>query len=133
MPVVVGFAPTGEGRAAIRRAAREALARRTDLVVVTPAGLRHEESGGRLDAELDTIQADLGGQGVAVHRPEPARSGDMADELLAVAERLDAELIVIGLRRRTAVGKLLLGSNAQRILLDSRTPVLAVKADPADR
>ena len=40
-------------------------------------------------------------------------------------------LIVIGLRHRTAVGKLLMGSVAQRILLDARCPVLAVKAERA--
>ena len=37
-------------------------------------------------------------------------------------------MIVIGLRHRTAVGKLLMGSNAQRILLQTKRPVLAVKA-----
>ena len=44
------------------------------------------------------------------------------------AERVGASLIVIGLRRRTPVGKLILGSNAQRILLDASCPVLAVKS-----
>ncbi len=52
-----------------------------------------------------------------------------AEDLLAVAEEVDPALIVIGLRRRTPVGKLILGSNAQRILLDAHAPVLAVKSD----
>ncbi|WP_423300145.1 universal stress protein, partial [Glutamicibacter nicotianae] len=37
-------------------------------------------------------------------------------------------LIVIGLRQRTQVGKFIMGSNAQRILLQAQHPVLAVKA-----
>jgi nucleotide-binding universal stress UspA family protein len=48
---------------------------------------------------------------------------------IAAADRTDAEFIVIGLRRRSPVGKLLLGSNAQRVLLDASCPVLAVKAE----
>ena len=38
------------------------------------------------------------------------------------------EIIVIGIRRRTPTGKLITGSQAQRILLDANCPVLAVKA-----
>jgi nucleotide-binding universal stress UspA family protein len=53
---------------------------------------------------------------------------DPAEDLINVAEEVNADLIVIGLRRRSPVGKLILGSNAQRILLDAPCPVLAVKA-----
>ena len=56
------------------------------------------------------------------------RGVDPADDLIAVAEEVDADLIVIGLRRRSPVGKLIMGSNAQQILLDASCPVLAVKA-----
>ncbi|HRC18540.1 MAG TPA: universal stress protein, partial [Phycicoccus elongatus] len=54
--------------------------------------------------------------------------GKESDVLVDIAEETNAELIVIGLRRRTPVGKLILGSQAQRVLLDANCPVLAVKA-----
>ena len=46
---------------------------------------------------------------------------------MGVAEEVDASCLVIGLRRRSPVGKLILGSSAQRILLDATCPVLTVK------
>jgi nucleotide-binding universal stress UspA family protein len=49
-----------------------------------------------------------------------------------VAQRRDARLVVLGLRQRTAVGKMVFGSTAQRILLDATCPVLAVKPAPAE-
>jgi nucleotide-binding universal stress UspA family protein len=47
--------------------------------------------------------------------------------ILRIAREANASVIVIGLRQRSAVGKLILGSTAQRILLDADRPVLAVK------
>jgi nucleotide-binding universal stress UspA family protein len=58
---------------------------------------------------------------------QEAHAGDLSDEVVRVAGAVDAAVIVIGLRKRSPVGKLLMGSTAQRILLDSDRPVLAVK------
>ena len=55
------------------------------------------------------------------------KDADLAEELITVAEQHDADTIVIGLRQRSATGKLDLGSNAQRILLDAGCPVITVK------
>jgi nucleotide-binding universal stress UspA family protein len=65
--------------------------------------------------------------GVDVEVHQEAHTGDVADEVVRVAGAVDAEMIVIGLRKRSPVGKLLMGSTAQRILLDADRPVLAVK------
>ncbi|GAB3261392.1 hypothetical protein GCM10027562_24790 [Arthrobacter pigmenti] len=54
---------------------------------------------------------------------------DFADALIAEAEQHEATMVVIGLRRRSPVGKLFLGSTAQQILLQAHCPVLAVKAE----
>jgi nucleotide-binding universal stress UspA family protein len=62
---------------------------------------------------------------------QPVRGHEPADEVVDLAAEVGAELVVIGLRRRTAVGKSLLGSTAQRILGDAPCAVLAVKAPTA--
>jgi nucleotide-binding universal stress UspA family protein len=130
--VVVGYVPTKEGRAALRRAAEESQLRRTKLIVINShRGGRDFDSqeAQRFEQELGQVQAQLDEVGVEHEVRQLVRGNEPAEDLIAVAEEVDAEFIVIGLRRRTPVGKLILGSNAQRILLDAPCPVLAVKAD----
>lgn len=124
--IVVGYVDKPEGRAALRRAAAEAKLRRAKLVVVNS----QSAVGAPVDEALAAVQAELANEGLDHEVREPARGLEPAEELIAVAEEVAAEVIVIGLRRRSPVGKLILGSNAQRVLLDASCPVLAVKADP---
>lgn len=131
MTVVVGYLPTAEGRAALRRAAEECRLRGTDLVVVDSTGGTDDlgkGDGAAPEQELRTVLAELDAAGLS-HRVVPvAQDADHAEEILVTAEDLSAEVIVIGLRRRSPVGKLVLGSSAQRVLLDAPCAVLAVKA-----
>lgn len=133
--VVVGYVPTKEGRAALRRAAEEARLRRSKLIVVSSGrgGRERDARAAQQFAEvLDDVRAMLEAAGVEHDERRFERGNEPAEDLIAVAEEVDADLIVIGLRRRTPVGKLLLGSNAQRILLDAQCAVLAVKAGDDD-
>jgi nucleotide-binding universal stress UspA family protein len=52
--------------------------------------------------------------------------GEPASVLISKAEEMDAAYIVIGIRNRSRVGKLLMGSDAQEILLNSPCPVVGV-------
>ncbi|WP_254185238.1 universal stress protein [Nocardioides panacis] len=54
--------------------------------------------------------------------------GDLGDALLGLVDAVDADLLVIGARRRSPVGKALLGSVAQTVILEAKLPVLVVKA-----
>ncbi len=129
MPIVVGYVPTKEGRAALSRAVEECKLRRTSLVLVNSSRGGRDLPPSELESEMEQLVADLRADGLAVDTRTFVRGLEPAEDLIAVAEEIDADFIVIGLRRRTPVGKLILGSNAQRILLDAPCPVLAVKGD----
>ena len=133
--IVVGYVPKAEGRAALRRAAEEARLRRARLIVINSSrGGRDfdDDDAIRSEQELDQVRKQLADAEVESEIRQLVRGKDVADDLIAVAEETSAEFIVIGLRRRSPVGKLILGSNAQRILLDAPCPVLAVKAGEDD-
>ena len=130
--VVVGYVPRSESKAALREAVEQARLRQARLVVVAShkggADFTPEDAEAA-QAELDRVRADLATSGVDHEVRELVRGKDAPDDILDVAEQVGADLVVIGLRRRSPVGKLLLGSNAQRVILEADCPVLAVKAD----
>ena len=116
--VVVGYVTRPEGQAALAAGVAEAERRGARVVVVHPG-----DDGG----DLGPVRQVLEGAGVE-HDLQPLPPGaEVSDVLVTSAEDLGAELIVIGLRRRSPVGKLILGTNAQRVLLDAPCPVLTVK------
>jgi nucleotide-binding universal stress UspA family protein len=127
--IVVGYVPKPEGEAALRLAAEEARMRGASLVVVNTArgGMDADETA-RSTSGLDRLREELAAAGVQHEIRHLVRGTDPADDLVSIAREVSADVIVIGLRRRSPVGKLILGSNAQRILLDAPCPVLAVKA-----
>lgn len=130
MTIVVGYVPTKEGRAAVQRAVEEAKLRKVKLVVINSNRGGRDFSGtdnDQAEAELQRVQDDVRSEGLEVEVRQLVRGNEPADDLISVGDEVGAELIVIGLRRRTPVGKLILGSNAQRILLDAHCAVLAVK------
>lgn len=128
--IVVGYVPSPEGEAALDRAVDEAGLRGSSLLVV------NSQRGGRTadyeemaltNEQVQVIHDRLHAAGIEHDVRGLIRGNDPADDLVAIAEEASAEMIVIGLRKRTPVGKLIMGSNAQRILLDATCPVLAVK------
>jgi nucleotide-binding universal stress UspA family protein len=131
MKIVVGFVKSAPGKAALDRAIEEAQLRQATLVVV------HSMEGGDKEGaeevlayreELEDVERRLRDLDLPNEIHEFVRGQTPSEDLIQYARDEKADLIVIGLRRRSPVGKLLLGSNAQEILLDAECPVLSVKA-----
>ncbi len=139
MDVVVGFTHSARDHAVIERATEECRLRAAGLHVVCYAGgdgvnpqsvdaalKRVEQVRRAVDEVVDKVRAD--GVECTPHVvTEPGRHP--ADVLLEVADQVGADLVVVGIRQRTKVGKAFLGSNAQEVLLRAAAPVLAVKVD----
>ena len=128
MTVVVGYVPNDLGETTLDAAIVEARRRGTDLVAVnTTRADRLVDPRYAQDAQVEVLESRLEASGVPYAVRRFTSSALAADDVLSVADEVDAELIVIGLRHRTPVGKLIMGSTAQSILLDASCQVLAVK------
>ena len=127
--IVVGWMPDRYGEAAVRHALAEAAERGHRVVVINAtrgdALVDDRVAGG---GALEALEAELSAAGVP-HEVRQSMGVDVADPVLAVADEVAAVFVVIGIRRRSPVGKLIMGSVAQRILLGAHCPVHAVKPD----
>jgi nucleotide-binding universal stress UspA family protein len=128
MSIVVGYVPTPAGEAAVQAAITEARLRGEDLLVVNSAREGSlVETTVATDEDLSRVLVSAKDAGVRAEVVRGTHRDDFTDEILDLAQEHDASLIVIGLRRRSTVGKFIMGSVAQRILLQAEHPVLAVK------
>lgn len=133
MRILVGYTRTELGEAVVRRAVEEARLRDAELFVLNT---QRSSSDGDQDESaayqqgLEELQQQLDREGIS-HRVLDYTVGDsLAEDILAAARKNEVDLLVIGLRRRSPVGKLVMGSTAQEILLNADCPVLAVKLPP---
>ena len=129
MTVVVGYVPSATGQAALDAALEEATRRGESLHLVNVGESDAINDPKFLDTgAVEYLRARLRASGVEFEIEQLVRGRDASEEVVDAAQRVGASLVVIGMRRRSPTGKLLFGSQAQRILLDADCPVLAVKA-----
>ncbi|HET7740862.1 MAG TPA: universal stress protein [Mycobacterium sp.] len=125
--IVIGYTADAFGQAALDHGIAEARLRDTDVLVInSTAGDAYADPAFAQPDRVREVQARLATCGVPSQWSQPV-GVDAATELLTAMEHADAELLVIGVKHRSPVGKLLLGSVSQRVLLECAKPVLAVK------
>jgi nucleotide-binding universal stress UspA family protein len=128
--VLVAYVPRPEGQAALDKGLEVATRRKERLVVVNASpGGRQEDLSMADVQDVERVEALLAGSGIEAEFKQFVRGKSAVTEIEGLVESLQVSLLIIGLRKRTAVGKLILGSVAQEILLSVSCPVLAVKAN----
>lgn len=131
MSVAVAHQPSPTSTIALRQAAAEAQMRQTSLAVIHVVDTldldKVEALRAGLADEIDKTLMVSGNQHLEWALYPATVQGNVADTVLGLAKEAGAVLLVIGARRRSPVGKLLLGSVTQTILLDADVPVMVVK------
>lgn len=129
MTILIGYVPSPAGEAALAAGLAEA-ARTGEDVVILNSPRRGSTVDPVLVGETDALLARAGEAGVAATVDQSDHGADIVETFETLVERTGARLVVLGLRRRSPVGKLVMGSDAQRLLLELSAPILAVKPAP---
>lgn len=128
MSILVGYVPSPTGEAAVDAAIEEANWRGVKLRIANSRKRGPLVEGTVAeDADLEAVKKRAEDAGVDVEVFALAHEDDVVDSLLEAADAWSVDLIVIGMRKRSQVGKFIMGSSAQRILLQADVPVMAVK------
>jgi nucleotide-binding universal stress UspA family protein len=126
--IVVGYLRSREGEAALSRAI--AIARRNNShITVVHASLPPDETAeiDYYDQELEGIDRILANEGIDHDIVTVSEGIGGAEAILDAIEDAGADLAVIGVRSRSRVGKVLLGSDTQSVILGASCPVLSVR------
>lgn len=125
--IVIGYTADRFGQAALDHGIEEARLRDTGVLVInSTAGDAYADATFAQSDGVRDLQARLSTSGVPFEFSQPV-GVDAATELLTAMDRPEAEMLVIGIKHRNPVGKLLMGSVSQQVLLECPKPVLAVK------
>lgn len=128
MTILIGYVPTPEGEAALESGLSEAARAGEDVVVLNSPRRGSTVDADQIDeATAAQIVARAASAGVAARVETTGHGSDIVEAFEEVVRATGARMVVIGIRRRSPVGKLVMGSDAQRLLLELGVPVLAVK------
>ncbi|WP_181272744.1 universal stress protein [Brevibacterium oceani] len=129
MSILVGYVNNPAGHAALDSGIAQAKKDGKELVVVNASRSAQRNDSYRLgEGELKSVKDYLSRSEVEYRVLTMGSEYDPAEQILDTAAEVGAELIVLGTRKRTPVGKFLLGSTIQKVILDAEVPVLCVKA-----
>lgn len=126
MKILLAYVPSATSEAALDYTLTEARVHGASIVVLASESGLDPRKGDAVE-DRRPLRERLDETGIEYELRVVPRRDDAADDILAVAESGDVDLVVLGMRRRTPIGKMLLGSTSQRVIMESPVPVVCVK------
>lgn len=98
------------------------------IVTIMAEGMeKDQERITKAEAGLEMAKIHFDRKKIACETHLLIRGIDPADDLVNFAKETQADEIIIGVKNRTRVGKLLLGSTAQAVILNAPCPVVSMR------
>jgi nucleotide-binding universal stress UspA family protein len=130
MKILVGYDGSNSAKEALKLARKHALAFKASVDVVTSMERGTEgEQQAIEDAErgLEWAKSLFEEKKVACKTHLLIRGMAPGEDLVEFAKEAKIDEIIVGVKRRSKVGKLLMGSTAQFVILQATCPVVSVK------
>ena len=130
MKILVGFDGSNTSKEALDLACTYAKAFSADIEIATSMEEGNAEDVQQIrlaEKELEWAESHVRTQGISVKSHLLIRGMTPGEDLVKFATDNTVDAFFIGVRRRSKVGKLLFGSNAQYIILKAPCPVMTVK------
>ncbi len=130
MKILVGYDGSNSAKEALKLARQHALAFRASVDVVTSMEQGTEgEQQAIEDAErgLEWAKTLFDEKKIACKTHLLIRGMAPGEDLVEFAKEAKSDEIIVGVKRRSKVGKLLMGSTAQFVILQAPCPVVSVK------
>ncbi|KPJ76686.1 MAG: universal stress protein UspA [Deltaproteobacteria bacterium SG8_13] len=130
MKFLVGYDGSNAANDAIALACRYAAALQASVHVVTSMGKGTEDN----QKEIDEAQRSLAyaeslfeKEGIPCETHLMIRGLSPGEDLVRFADENSVDLVFVGVKRRSKVGKLLMGSAAQYVILNAPAPVVSIR------
>ena len=124
--ILLAYVPSATSEAAFDFAVEEAERRDASLLVLASERAPDPRKA-RGITDQRPLQERLEETGLEFELRTVPKRDDPADDILDAVEHDGAALVVLGIRKRTPIGKILLGSTSQRVVMESPAPVVLVK------
>ena len=130
MKIMVGYDQSNVAKGALELAKKHAKAFGAKVYVVRSLAQSREmkrEDIQKAEQELEKIRRSFRDEGIECRAEAIVSPVSPGEDLVQFVNEREIDEIIVGVKRRSKVGKLIFGSNAQYIILMAPCPVVAVK------